>query len=199
MGCEQCCGNKNKPKLVQKDEIISLTGILQLIKLVKNKSEQNNSFVGSNPKRLSSHSNIHIKIDIPNDENCQDIKQDQSTNRLQNPTLIQVNRKDPDSQSTDDEDEKLSDELLIDDKFIRDDERKHIRFSKLGIITFINSLVTDVNWELLYNENDITLFISKDGSPLSKEFLMAKSSLIIKKKDYRKKLTIDFLYNLVRI
>ena len=99
--------------------------------------------------------------------------------------------------STDDEDEKLSDELLIDDKYVRDDEKNKIRFSKLGILTFINTLTTDINWELLYDENDITLFISKDGSPLSKEFLMAKSTLIIKKKDYRKKLTIDFLYNLV--
>ena len=65
------------------------------------------------------------------------------------------------------------------------------------MVAFINKLRTDINWECIYDEHDIKLHTSKDCSPFSKDFLLGKSHMVIRKKDFKKKLTIDFLYNLV--
>jgi len=49
--------------------------------------------------------------------------------------------------------------LLIDEKFIREDEKGKITFTKNGIIRFVNEISNEeqYNWIPLYNKNDLII------------------------------------------
>ena len=51
------------------------------------------------------------------------------------------------------------DELLIAEKFIREDEKEKIRFSIKGIVSFVEKISDEdlYNWVPLYNKNDLVI------------------------------------------
>ena len=53
-----------------------------------------------------------------------------------------------------------NDELLINERFIREDEKEKIRFSKNGIICFINKISDEdlYDWITLYNQNGLEIY-----------------------------------------
>jgi hypothetical protein len=55
------------------------------------------------------------------------------------------------------------DKLLIDERFIREDEKPIITFSKNGIIKFLNSFDDETlpNWTPLYDKDNLVLHYRK--------------------------------------
>jgi len=87
-------------------------------------------------------------------------------------------------------------ELLLPFKYIRDDEKDKIHFSQNGILEFINELINETKnseWKKLYNKDNLVLEY-KNGSILSKEFILGKTYYVMPKSLFKnQELSYEFL------
>jgi len=143
MGCRCCKGEQNKKKIEPKEELISLKGwikfyLIIIVKKTKNidqnesKMQEKNQFL---PNLINPESQVE-RNDIgkpPENVKENEIKREENNVII----VIKIQHLNPlqnlvEKQNSIEEEE-LSDEVLIDEKFVREDEKNVVRFVNILI------------------------------------------------------------------
>jgi len=84
--------------------------------------------------------------------------------------------------------------LIIEEKFIRRDERDIISFTKTGVMKFLHNFTEDSNltWIKLFEKDNLYLDYIK-GSPLTPDFLVGRCRCTLSKNLFKEGVTIEMI------
>ena len=86
--------------------------------------------------------------------------------------------------------------ILIDKKYIREEEREVITFSRIGVLNLIESLEMSKDWKIIYNKDSLTIHI-QDKSIITDKVHIGKHTFKIPKTSFKNEVTLPFLRRIV--
>jgi len=95
------------------------------------------------------------------------------------------------------DEEKEINRIIVESKYIRDNERPYLTFSKKGIVTFMEELIRDSIWYDVYSNELLFMRGCMEGTPINKDHQLGLYTFKISKTLFKKPITMEYLFKLM--